>query len=78
MIVINTICTCDRCDKVVTEGTEFFKIKKEKVPFSNIKPATNYQVFHYGYVSSFEDQYKAYHVCSDCSEDLINFLENAE
>lgn len=82
MIEVNTICTCDRCKKVIPEMATLFKIKKEKVNMSYYKKeATDYSLQICGDgipFTQWSDQYKAYHVCSDCSEDLVNFLENAE
>jgi len=79
MIEINTTYTCDRCNKDIPEGSDFFKIKKEKIStVKRVEYATVHPLQLCGdgiQYSFYGDQHKAYHTCKSCSDSLIRFME---
>ena len=77
MIEVNIISTCDRCKNIIDEKNDLFKIKREKVDRSYIKQSTAfpYMLSGNGIYQDPYDQYKTYHICEKCSEDLFSFME---
>ena len=76
MIEVKRICTCDRCEKIVPDGHALYRISRSLVPiYTTTECATRSISYHDGLCIKLEDDYKAYHLCSSCVDDLRVFME---